>query len=196
MTYPFILFEGVDGAGKSVVSSKVASSINATYIESPVEPFRCIRNAVDSRMTDPGRFLFYLASNYELSEHIKQCRIDNKVVCARYIHSTLIGYASRNNVSIDELYTNSLIEMDKIVKPDLTIFLYVNKEAQHTRIKNRCPHLNSAIDQMSLENEQYQQQLSDNYLSVSKKEDWHLIDTSHIDIDEVVRRCIEQIKCL
>lgn len=193
MNHPFIVFEGVDGAGKSEISAIVSKKMNAMHLESPIGEFKKIRQYVDLNLNDKARFLFYLASNFDLSDHIRENRLSNTIICARYFHSTIIGYASRQGLNIEDFYKNSPVALDDFEKPDLTIFLYVNEAVQQARIKSRQPHDNSLMDYKCLDDEDYREILFNNYCFVATKESWIYVDTSFMSIDQVVDVCIERI---
>lgn len=191
----FIVVEGVDGAGKSAISLAVAMRLGAIHLESPIGGFKDIRKHVDEELCDKGRFLFYLASNFALSNAIRKHKKteSNPIVCARYFYSTIIGYASRNNINIDHLQEKIPVSMDDLDRPDLTIFLHVDKENQKKRIESRSPTLNSSLDYKSLNDEIYQVRLFDNYSTICKNEGWVRIDTSTMNEETVVEACIEEI---
>tara|TARA_B100001059_G_scaffold190345_1_gene193277 strand:- start:320 stop:913 length:594 start_codon:yes stop_codon:yes gene_type:complete len=194
---PFIVFEGMDGAGKSVISSLVAKKLKAIHLESPIGQFKALREYVDEYLPNSGRFHFYMASNFDLSNKIREYKTNNTcVICTRYIYSSIIGYASRQNIDIETLYKRSMAEKDELEKPDLTFFLYVDKAQQRLRIKSRSDIENSKSDFMSLNDESYQRRLSMNYKYISEKENWLHIDTTSKDISEVVDLCIEAISNL
>lgn len=193
MRHPFIVFEGVDGAGKSEISARVAAKLGAIHIESPGEPFKQIRGYVDDNLNGKGRFLFYLSSNLDLSRCIREKTESETIVCARYFFSTIIGYASREGLSVEKLYESLPVSSDDFLKPDLTIFLYVNEDVQRSRINLRDSSDNSAGDYKCIEDQHYRKMLFDNYIYVSEKESWSCIDTSLMSIDEVVDTCVERI---
>lgn len=193
MKQPFIVFEGVDGAGKSEISARVSKKIDAMHLESPIGEFKKIRQYVDLNLSDKGRFLFYLASNFDLSKFIREQRVSKAIVCARYFHSTMIGYASRQGLNIEEFYECPPIAFDDLEEPDITIFLYVNEAIQRTRIESRELYGNSPTDYKCLDDEIYRKTLFNNYCSVAAKEKWNYIDTSCMSIDEVVEACIEKL---
>ena len=118
------------------------------------------------------------------------------IICARYFYSTIIGYFSKLNIKINSLYENPFIFENEFLKPDLVIFLHVNKEEQSRRINSRDESLNSASDFMCLENDEYQELLSLNYKNISKNENWIKIDTSEISEQEVVEKCLKEIRNL
>ncbi len=193
MNHLFVVFEGVDGAGKSAVSTKVSEKIDAMHLESPTGEFKKIRRYVDRNLSDKGRFLFYLASNFDLSNYIGEKRSNKTIICARYFHSTMIGYISRQGLNIEDFYRCLPIALDDLEKPDITIFLYVNEEAQRIRITSRESCDNSAMDYKCLDDEKYRKILFNNYNHIAARENWICIDTSYMSIDEVVDTCIEKI---
>ncbi len=190
MVNPFVVFEGVDGSGKSEVSAIVAEKINALHLESPMEPFVEIRNYVDNNLSEKGRLLFYLASNFDLSRYVQEKRKSTSIVCSRYFHSTLIGYSSRNNINIEEFYKSCFVASTDFESPSLTIFLAVSEEVQRQRISARGRSKNSVTDYKCLNDEAYRNSLFMNYVSIANKESWFVVDTSSKPIDEVVGECL------
>jgi dTMP kinase len=193
MRKPFIVFEGVDGSGKSEISAKVSKTIGATHLESPISEFKKIRQYVDLNLNDKGRFLFYLASNFDLSNYVHEQRVHQTIVCARYFHSTMIGYASRQGLDIEDFYESPPVSLHDLEKPDITIFLYVNEETQRARIESRELNENSPTDYKCLNDENYRKILFKNYCSIAIKQNWIYIDTSSMSIDQVAAKCIEII---
>ena len=189
----FIVFEGVDGAGKSEISAKVSKIIGATHLESPINEFKKIRQYGDLNLNDKGRFLFYLASNFDLSNYVCKQRLNKTIVCARYFHSTMIGYASRQGLDIEDFYESPPVSLHDLEKPDITIFLYVNEEVQRKRIESREFNGNSPTDYKCLNDEIYRKSLFKNYCSISIKENWINIDTSSMSVDEVVNECVQKV---
>lgn len=192
----FVVFEGVDGAGKSEVSKLVAEKLSAIHLESPTTPFSSIRNHVDKNLSDKGRFYFYMASNFDLSEKILITLRSKSIICARYFHSTVIGYASRQNIDIESVYNSIDVTKKDFINPDLTIFLNVNEDIQRRRINSRGLLKNSQTDYKCLEDKKYRERLFKNYEYISKKEKWYTIDTSTMSINEVADECINIINTL
>lgn len=189
----FIVFEGVDGAGKSQVSALVSERIGAIYLESPIGKFKEIRKYVDDNLDEKGRFLFYLASNFDLSNFVRQKITVKPVVCSRYFHSTIIGYASRQYIKIDDLYENPPVSLTDLKKPDITFFLYVDESTQISRISAREPTCNSKTDYKCLSDDKYRHALHKNYYHVSVSEGWFFIDTTFMSINDVVSLCVDEI---
>lgn len=189
----FIVFEGVDGAGKSQVSALVAERIGATHLESPIGNFKDIRKYVDDNLDDEGRFFFYLASNFDLSNFVRNKIAEKSIVCSRYFHSTIIGYASRQQIKIDDLYKNLGELLTNLREPDITFFLYVDKSTQSYRINSRESTSNSKMDLKCLSDDVYRATLHKNYYHVSMDEGWFFIDTTRMSINDVVSLCVNEI---
>lgn len=193
MTYPFIVFEGVDGAGKSTVSKLVADRLGALHLESPINEFQTIRKFVENNLPEKARFFYYLASNFELSNYVRETRRIMPVVCARYFYSTLIGHASRQYLNIDDFSKTVPVAPSEFEAPDLTIFLSLNEDVQRARLNARAASENSAKDQNCLDNKLYRDCLFENYARIAKRENWLMIDTTSMTIDAVVTTCMERI---
>lgn len=72
MKNKFIVFEGIDASGKSVVGKLVANALFSDYIESPTEEFQLARAYLEKSSLPISRFLFYIATNIDLSQKIKR----------------------------------------------------------------------------------------------------------------------------
>jgi len=194
MLKKFIVFEGVDGAGKSEIGKLVSAQLSAHFIESPLPVFGEIRKYIDQHSNPVGRFLFYMATNLDLSRVISEKIEFNDVICARYYYSTLIGYASRTGKNVSEVSNMIPVTHDSFYQPNLTIFLDVNKQEQVKRINTRNKGKNSGTDYLCLNDEHYSKTLADNYRSIAKQLNWNTIDTSNLTIEEVAEKCIRIIE--
>jgi len=193
MTYPFIVFEGVDGAGKSTVSRRVADRLGALHLESPVNEFRKIRGFVENTLCEKGKLFYYLASNFELSSHVRESRLIQPVVCARYFRSTLIGHASRKYLDVEDFCETIPVSSGDFERPDLTIFLSLSEDAQRERISSRGASHNSKKDHRCLDDSVYRGYLFRNYAAVARREGWLVIDTTSMTEESVVDACVERI---
>lgn len=190
MIKKFIVFEGVDGSGKSEISKMVSEALDTHYLESPTHEFKSIRKYIDDYSSPIGRFLFYMSTNLDLSRIIEDKLKLRDVICARYYYSTLIGYSAHSGKNINDLMENLPISNQDFYQPDLTILLYVNREEQTNRINKRNKGVNSGSDERCLYDENYGEALSEQYLMVAKKLNWLVIDTSNIKMSEVVKQCL------
>ncbi|MDP3014807.1 MAG: deoxynucleoside kinase [bacterium] len=196
MVKKFIVFEGVDGSGKSEISKIVSDMLDTDYLESPTLEFKSIRKYIDDYSSPIGRFLFYMTTNLDLSRIIEEKVKYRDVICARYYYSTLIGYSARSGKSLNYLMKKLPTSNKDFYQADLTILLYVNRNEQKNRINKRNNGVNSGSDERCLYDENYGKDLAKKYLMVAKKLNWLIIDTSNMTMDEVVKECILNIKAM
>jgi len=196
MTHPFIVFEGVDGAGKSTISKRVADSLGASHLESPINEFKKIREFVEDNLCEKAKLFFYLASNFELSGYVRANRSLKPIVCARYFHSTMIGHASRQYLNVEDFYKTLPVSSNEFEAPDLTIFLFVNEDTQRARINARGASENSKKDHRCLDDKRYRDFLFSNYTNVAKNENWLFLNTTSMTVEDVVDTCITRILSL
>lgn len=184
------VFEGIDGAGKSIVSKNVAERLGAIYMESPSDEFQNIRKHINANTPTYGQFLFYLGTNYDLSN--KLSKMDEDVICARYCYSTFVDYSIKLGLPMDEMidmYTKS----EDLIVPDRTILLTVNSKEQKRRINYRNQGINTHTDDLCLNDSIYREEVKTRYIDAANKNNWHVIDTSYLNIDQVVSKSIEII---
>jgi dTMP kinase len=193
MAKKFIVFEGVDGSGKSEISKIVSDMLETDYLESPTLEFKSIRKYIDDYSSSVGRFLFYMTTNLDLSRIVENNVKFKDVICARYYYSTLIGYSARSGKSVNYLMDKLPISEKDFYQPDLTILLYVNRDEQKNRINKRNKGVNSGSDERCLYDENYSKDLSEQYLMAARRMDWLIIDTSNMTMDEVIKECVLKI---
>ena len=172
--YKFIVFEGIDGSGKSTVSRYLAREIHAKLYTTPPPGFKSTRRKFDSFVKLPSRFLFYLSSVAYASEEIKKLLQKRHVVCDRYIASTL-AYHKALGVKL-----NWDLEQLNLVKPDFTFFLEINNEQERVRrLKER--NFYTSTDALLNDNE-----IREKLMNEYRKFPMISIDTSLLSAEEVV----------
>jgi thymidylate kinase len=124
------LFEGVDGAGKTVLARCLAEKISALYYPSPpeaIEPLRALANASDPR----ARLNFYMFGNHLSSTEIAGYAENIDVVVDRYIYSTL----TEHSVLLDDV-----LEMPPgLVQPDHIIHVTASWQEIERRYVEQRP---------------------------------------------------------
>jgi thymidylate kinase len=127
----FIVFEGIDGSGKSTVSRLVAERTGGVYYSTPPEKYRQLRKTVDTSSDLQRHYEFYRDAVIEASGELEAIESANKiVVCDRYWLSTLV-YHRAGNLVLDGS------DFVRLKRPDLTVFLYVSPSEQSRRSQER-----------------------------------------------------------
>jgi len=97
MTGRFIVFEGLDGCGKSTTAKMLADAIGGRFMTTPSERLRVVRGEViEALRSTVSRQAFYLATVADASETIRvliEAGVD--VVLDRYLLSTMEYAAQR-----------------------------------------------------------------------------------------------------
>lgn len=126
--FPFIVFEGLDGAGKTTIAKALAAEMGAVYIATPPSLLENVREIIDTQVSVETRFLYYLLGNSIVSDQIKKMRNRKPIVCDRYIHSTL-SFHQLLGIKIDD----NVIKALNLEIPDIIFFIYVSDEQERQR---------------------------------------------------------------
>jgi len=133
--HPFIVFEGIDGTGKSTVSALVAEKIGATRVATPMEPYASIRPKFSEETWNPlDSFKFYLEAVKYASGQIEQMCQDGAVVCDRFIAST---YAYHTGMGLSPETAKAMIEEADLLQPTIGIQLEAIDEVIERRLAHR-----------------------------------------------------------
>lgn len=130
----FIVFEGLDGSGKSTCAKQLAERIGAEPMTTPSQEVRRYREGLMASLgpaQEPGQ-LFYLATVFAASEEVS-ARLEQgqSVVLDRYFLSTQAYAAFRGSrLEIDEV--------QRLLRPaDVTIYLDTSLETRVERLGGR-----------------------------------------------------------
>ena len=127
MSFKFIVFEGVDGAGKTSLAKALVKRINGHYYYNPPEIIGQLRSYADQ--SDPEiRFQYYLLGNHIASKEIHNLLQKKHVVCDCYIFST---------IAYHEVLLKKKLSLPKLLMPDKIIFVTADWNVIDTRIKMR-----------------------------------------------------------
>jgi len=135
MTRPtFIVFEGLDGSGKSTCAAQLAERLGAELMTTPPLGVRRYRDDLITSLgsSQEARQLFYLATVFaaseEVSTHLKQGR---SVVLDRYFLSTQAYAAFRGSrLEVDEV--------QRLLRPaDVTVYMDTSLTTRVARLTQR-----------------------------------------------------------
>lgn len=130
----FVVFEGLDGSGKSTCAQALAQEMDAELMTTPSPEVRSFREQIISSFAgcQEACQLFYLATVFSASRQIEKLLAHGRsVVLDRYFLSTQ-AYAAfrRSNLDLDALCS-------KLVPADITVFIDVPLEVRRSRLMNR-----------------------------------------------------------
>jgi len=172
----FIVFEGIDGSGKSSCMDAVASEMGkrADVIRT-AEPTKegigsLIRTLSD--LTPEAEALLFVADRAQHTQQIIKWMNEGKtVLCDRYLASTLAYQSARlNERSVDIGWLRVL--NDKVtIEPNMTILFDIDPELGLERVESRGSK--SRFERLG-----YLRDVRENYLRIAKERNFIVIDAS------------------
>lgn len=123
----FIIFEGIDGTGKSTIARMLAEYLDYIFVSTPGINYVPIRLAATQNIF--SAFHYYVSSNYAVSYQAKK----QGVVCDRYIYSTL----AYNWPFSSPVPQNAFASFPCLRQPDRAFLLTASREVRLARMRNR-----------------------------------------------------------
>lgn len=193
----FIVFEGIDGVGKTSLAQKLSHQLNYKFIETPLSELMFNNPQIYAKVVDyihsylPGflRAWFYSFSNLYLSEKYCQEHSTNQrnLITNCYVVSNF-AYNSDN-------YTWNLFAnlFQFLAKPDLTIYLTADLETIKQRISNRNK------DDKDLLQVEYNKNVREPLMLNFLKQNYNakqvaIINTTNLNLDEVYKKIMDRIQ--
>jgi dTMP kinase len=178
----FIVFEGVDGSGKSTQIELLSMKLRDQGVDHVLERepsdgnigrfIRDYAEAGDRYLQPESEALLFTADRFEHSKRIEQTLEQGvTVVCDRYYHSTL---AYQGAADVDVAWLRDLQKF--ALKPDLVLLLDVDPGRSLMRVSGRTLTV--------FENRDYLSRVRDLYLGFAKDGEMRLVDTGR-PVDEV-----------
>lgn len=186
----FVVFEGLDGSGKTTSARKTTELLGATYVTTPTPELRRFRDDIIASFhgNQEAAQLFYLATVFAASHDIARMLAGGvSVVLDRYFVSTQAYAEFRGSkLALDHLG-------DELLRPDLTVYLDASLEVRRARVGARGEE--SAADRETLRPDAdatlRRLHLKRSTLGVVGK--WLNVDTSAIEPGDVARRVVSAI---
>lgn len=189
----FIVFEGVDGSGKSTQLDLLSMKLRDQGIDHMLERepsdgsigrfIRDYAEAGERYLSPESEALLFTADRFEHSKRIEIILEQGlTVICDRYYHSTL---AYQGAAGIDVAWLRDLQKF--ALKPDLVLLLDVDPEWSLMRVSGRTLTV--------FENRSYLKMVRDLYIGFAKEGEMKIVDTGR-PVDEVeaeVERLVEEL---
>ena len=195
----FVVFEGLDGSGKStqvkiLLDKLISDNYQVLPLREPgsTEIGEKILNLLDSKqeLTPIMEFLlFSISRSAVVNEKIKPALETNKIVlCDRYFYSSIAYQGAGRNLDKEYIdFTNQLI-IDKTI-PDIVFYLDLTWEEKINR---------KGIDKsyrFEKENKIFHDKVRQEYLSLARNDSdrWVVID-ANLELDEISKLIYSKIK--
>ena len=179
----FIVFEGIDGSGKTTQSKILAKKIDAfwTYEPSDNNIGKFIREILSGniKVDDKTLALLFAADRIEHTKLIKERLKEKDVVCDRYLYSSI---AYQSVAGVDENFIDSINRY--ALKPDIVFLLVVDIETALKRVKTND----------IFEKKDFLEKVQSKYLELAEKHDFVVIDTTNKTVEEVHREIMGYLK--
>lgn len=180
----FIVFEGMDGTGKSTISAKVKTWLleekktciltkepGGTTIGNKIREIILYNTSING-LTD---ILLFLANRNEHINRVIKPNVDegNIVLCDRYLYSSLV-YQGYMNDNFEQVY-NLHKDLDLLLEPDLLMIFKADPDVTMKRLSNG--------DKFEMHDKAYFENIQKHYLEkipriVSKKCKLEIIDAN------------------
>jgi dTMP kinase len=144
----FIVIEGLDGCGKSTISTILQKTYNADLLNALPKKIKHWLEIVGSTKHPEATFSYFTLCNLLKSQEIESIILSGRnVILDRYFYTTYVYHQEIIKVNfpteIKDFYKN-------LIQPDLVIFLDVPQEIRKERIKSRKGELQWFGDAISI----------------------------------------------
>ena len=193
----FIVFEGIDGSGKSTIAKRIAEHLSSLghkifLTEEPTTTWmgKDVRRAIEEEKNPLSQALLFFADRAEHVEAIKKNLKDGKIVISdRYVYSTFAYQGAQ---------MEKLMPLDKALKwlegvyepmrldPDMVILLKIEP-------KRGLDFVNTRDFKEKFEREEFLERVQDIYMDLADKYGFFVVDSNR-NLDEVyedVRKIID-----
>ena len=193
----FIVFEGMDGVGKTTVSKAVAKKLSATHMTTPPKEFSDIRGIIDREYKNNGlaAHLFYASTVINASQLVKEKLEQQKsVVLDRYVMSTMAYDKAFRDSGISDNFWMDYI-FNNLFIPDIVFYIHAPAELREKRMYKRNDVDNT--DKYSVKNAKKIDSRYNAIVAMLEKRLWKIERVPNEEsIDICVKKCIEKISNL
>ena len=184
----FIVFEGIDGSGKSSVIKRLKESLEAKgrkviVTAEPTDSAAGKLVATSDDLSPEAEALLFTADRAIHTEQVKKWIAEGyAVLCDRYFASTL-AYQSAAGMDLEWL---KAINSKAIIRPDVTILMDIDPEVSLKRVSERG-------EMSRFEKLEYQRKVRQAYLSLADEFGFVRVDADR-DRDTVAKEVISIVE--
>jgi dTMP kinase len=204
---PLIVFEGLDGSGKSSLISalekelvKASKSVVKTREPGGTELGDLIRELIlktaGEAPTARTELLLYEASRAQHVDKVIKPNLHEKkwVLCDRFTASSIAFQAGGREISENWVEQLNLFATDGL-SPDLTVLLNLSVAESRKRRKNRQLSLGMAEDRIESEADSFHEKVQKSFLAQAEagKERWLVLDAAQ-PLDELLLVLLSRLK--
>lgn len=172
-----IVFEGVDGTGKTTAAKSLGSEPNFKYLKNPNGALSEGRKYVDAQNSYMARFFYYMACNLDISSQVENMLKEDSIALDRYYHSTW----AYHNIMLNKDMSR-YIEDAGLMQP-YKLFLFV---ADYDIIRKRILERNGQTTDSAIEkNIELIMRVQDEYLRICPWAD--IVDTSKLNKEQTIK---------
>ncbi len=182
----FIVFEGIDGSGKTTQSKMLSKKVNGKYTFEPTDGDigRYIRKILCGKKCEKETLaLLFAADRVEHVVNIKNDLKKTHVICDRYLYSSMV-YQSIQGIDLE-----FIMSINRFAKrPDVMIFLDVSIDESLKRMNEKSKEI--------FENKDTLKKVKKKYYEIIEKElfkpkyGYVIIDTTNKSICEVHKEIV------
>ena len=190
MENKFIVFEGIDGSGKTTQSKLLSKKINGKYTFEPTDGDigKYIRKILSGKKCEKEALaLLFAADRVEHVVDIEQDLKKSHIVCDRYVYSSIV-YQSIQGIDLD-----FIVNINRFAKkPDVMIFLDVNIDESFKRMGGRSKEIFENKDTLEKVKKKYYEIIEKRLFE--PKYGYIVVDTTDKNIDEVHDEIMEELR--
>ena len=184
----FIVFEGVDGSGKTTIARELAQQMGGIYMKTPGKSFEPAREYIDNGAATDAKLFFYLSSVFDASAQIQTTLESHPVVCDRYIFSTIVPHAAYHGRDLEELEEELRPVTSRLLQPDQTILLTVDEDEQLSRLASTRDLTNPTASDEFCRQSLLRRRVREFYERIADREGWLKVDTTNQSSYDVLQQ--------
>jgi dTMP kinase len=204
---PFIVFEGLDGSGKSTLMSALEKELQSKGL--PVlrtrEPGGTplgdeIRNMIlrpeGPAPTSRTELLLYEASRAQHVDQVIRPHLQKKfwVLCDRYTASSVAFQAGGRSIEMEWVERLNEFATDS-VKPELTVLLDLSVEESRNRRQSRQNHVGTQADRIESEADTFHERVRNSFLAQAHQDlrHWLILDAASSP-EQLIEKLLTHLK--